>query len=182
MTCPVLALPLPLTAPSPSGWGSFFPTSKSDAAIPTFFCCLGPQNLAGTQALLPPRNKWACRGPSPLPPGSGVLLGPRDCSPPHPCIPQGLLPATPLHPPGGAVLQGLLGPDPPGRLGLDSTTQHFHPTPPSVLCLGFLGFRIFPSALARETRTGRGVSKGHTWGGCWGLGGGPRGVCVLILP
>lgn len=89
MPCPVLALPLPLTAPSPSGWGSFFPTSKSDAAIPTFLCCSGPQRLAGTQALLPPRNKWVCRGPSPLPPGSGVLLGPRDCSPPHPCIPQG---------------------------------------------------------------------------------------------
>lgn len=96
--------------------------------------------------------------------------------------PQGLLPAAPLHPPGVAVLQGLLGPDPPGRLGLDSTTQHFHPTPLSVLCLGFLGFRIFPSALTRETRTGQGVSKGHTWGGCWWAGGGPQGVSVLILP
>ena len=65
-------------------------------------------------------------------------------------------------------MQGLLGPHPPGRLGLDSTTQHCPSTPPSVLFLGFLGFRIFPSALTRETQTGQGISKGRLWLGRWG--------------
>ena len=145
--------------PSPSGWGSFFPTSRSDAVTlpPQLLVPLGSSMTSGHTDPPPTEKQVGVSGPFPSAPWLW-------CAP----APQGLLPPARLHPPGGPSCRASSVQSLQGRWALTAPPETGpHPVGPLSLLPGVQDSSI---VLTQETQTGQAftnVTPGVDAGG-WG--------------